>query len=140
MKKELKIAIVCDWLTNLGGAERVILDMYEAFPNADIFTSIYNPDALPQFKKAKVHTSFIQNLPFAKTKHYLYLPLMPQAFESFDLSKYDVILSSSFACAKGVITKTESLHICYCHTPMRYVWDQSHQYINNHVLNGFIKK
>lgn len=140
MKKHPKIAIICDWLTNLGGAERVILDMYEAFPEADIYTSIYNPDKLPQFKKANLHTSFLQNLPFAKTKHYLYLPLMPQAFESFNLNKYDIVLSSSFACSKGVITKPETLHISYCHTPMRYVWDQSHDYINNHGLSSIIKK
>jgi glycosyltransferase involved in cell wall biosynthesis len=140
MKNEPKIAIICDWLTNLGGAERVILDMYDAFPNADIYTSIYNPRALPQFKKAKIHTSFLQNFPLAQTKHYLYLPLMPQAFESFDLSKYDIVLSSAFACAKGVITKPETIHICYCHTPMRYVWDQSHGYINSHGLNSMIKK
>ncbi len=137
---EPKVAIVCDWLTNLGGAEKVVFDMHVAYPNADIYTSIYNPSALPQFEGAKIFTSFLQNMPFAKKKHFLYLPLMPHAFESFDLSEYDIVISSSFACAKGVITKPDTLHICYCHTPMRYVWDQSHEYIKNHGMNPALKK
>lgn len=134
------MAIIADWLTNLGGAERVVLDMHKAFPEADIYTSAYNPEKLPQFKRAKIYTSFLQKFPFAKTKHQLFLGLMPYAFESFDLSKYDVVLSSSFACAKGVITKPQTTHICYCHTPMRYVWDESHSFIETHSMNPILKK
>jgi len=139
MKQEIKIAIVCDWLTNLGGAERVVLDMHKAFPKAPIFTSVYNKKKLPEFAKADIRTSFLQNFPFSKSKHQLYLAMMPYAFESFDLSKYDIILSSCFACSKGVISKTETQHICYCHNPMRYVWDDSHQYLDNYNTSKFIK-
>jgi len=128
----MKIAIVHDWLTNMGGAERVILAFHEIFPDAPIYTSVYNPDKLPEeFRKMDIRTSFIQKLPRAKTKYNMYLPLMPTAFEQFDLSEYDVVLSSSSSCAKGVITRADTLHICYCHTPMRYAWDFYHEYKQN---------
>lgn len=134
-----KIAIVADWLTNPGGAEKVILDLHQTFPEAPIFTSIYNPEKLPEFSNAVIHTSFIQKLPFAKSKHQLYLALMPYAFESFDFSDYDIVISSSFACAKGIITKPGTTHICYCHNPMRYIWDESHQYLKEHNFNAILK-
>lgn len=125
----MKIAIVHDWLTNMGGAERVILAFHDIFPDAPIYTTVYNPDKLPeQFRKMDIKTSFIQKLPKAKTKYNIYLPFMPTAFEQFDLSKYDVVLSSSSSCAKGVITRPDTLHICYCHTPMRYAWDFYNEY------------
>lgn len=135
----MKIAIVADWLTNQGGAENVVLDLLEAFPQADLYTSIYNAKKLPQFAKYKPQTSFINRLPFAQKKHQLYLALMPYAFESFDLSQYDIVISSSFACSKGVITKPETLHICYCHTPMRYVWGAYLDFINRYKLPKIIK-
>lgn len=134
-----KIAIVADWLTNQGGAEKVIYDLHQIFPNAPIYTSIYNAEKLPQFEKANIKTSFIQNFPLAKKHHQLFLSFMPYAFESFDFSDYDIVISSSFACAKGIITKPETLHICYCHNPMRYIWDESHQYVKEHNLNPVIK-
>jgi glycosyltransferase involved in cell wall biosynthesis len=134
-----KIAIIADWLTNQGGAEKVVFDLHQAFPDAPIYTSIYNPEKLPQFKKAKIHTSFLNNFPFAKNKHQLYLALVPYAFESFDLTEYDIVISSSFACAKGVITAPETTHICYCHNPMRYIWDESHQYVKEHNFNPILK-
>jgi len=128
----MKIAIVHDWLTNMGGAERVILAFHEIFPDAPIYTSVYNPDKLPEeFRKMNIRTSFIQKLPKAKTKYNMYLPFMPTAFEQFELSEYDVVLSSSSSCAKGVITRPDTLHICYCHTPMRYAWDFYHEYKEN---------
>ena len=128
----MKIAIVHDWLTNMGGAERVILAFHEIFPDAPIYTSVYNPDKLPEeFRKMNIRTSFIQKLPKAKTKYNMYLPFMPTAFEQFELSEYDVVLSSSSSCAKGVITRPYTLHICYCHTPMRYAWDFYHEYKEN---------
>lgn len=135
----MKIAIIADWLTNQGGAEKVVYDIHKAFPDAPIYTSIYNQEKLPQFAKANVKTSFLQNLPIAKSKHQLYLGLMPYAFESFDLSQYDVVISSCFACSKGIITKPETTHICYCHNPMRYVWDESHQYVKEHTFSGLLK-
>src|SRR3989339_495394 len=116
-----KIAIVADWLTDAGGAEKVVLAMHKMFPDAPIFTSIYNPKNLPEFKDADVRTSFLQKWPMAKKKHQWYLKWMPMAFEQFDLSEYDIVLSSSHSCAKGVITKPETMHICYCHSPTRYV-------------------
>ncbi|KAA5806377.1 glycosyltransferase family 4 protein [Thermoanaerobacterium thermosaccharolyticum] len=125
----MKIAIVHDWLTNMGGAERVILAFHEIFPDAPIYTTVFNPDRLPdEFKKIDVRTSFIQRLPKAKTKYNMYLPFMPTAFEQFDLSEYDIVLSSSSSCAKGVLTRPDTLHICYCHTPMRYAWDFYSEY------------
>ena len=139
MNKNPKIAIVADWLTNQGGAEKVILDIYKCFPEATIFTTIYNQEKLPQFKEAKIITSFLQNFPFAKNKHQLYLALMPFAFESFDFSDFDIVISSSFACAKGIITKPETLHISYCHNPMRYIWDESHQYLKEHNFSQIFK-
>ena len=134
-----KIAIIADWLTNQGGAEKVIYDLHQCFPNAPIYTSIYNPKKLAQFKQADIRTSFLNKFPFAKNKHQLYLALMPYAFESFDLSQYDIVISSSFACAKGVVTAPETTHICYCHNPMRYIWDESHQYVKEHNFNPILK-
>ena len=138
--KDKKIALVFDWLTTAGGAERVNLELHHIFPEADIFTSINNPKKVKGFAAAKIKTSFIQNLPFAKTKHQLYLNLMPYAYESFDLSDYDIVISSSHSCAKGVITKPETIHICYCHNPMRYAWDDWQNYISRYQINPIIKK
>ncbi|MDI6603796.1 MAG: glycosyltransferase [Thermoanaerobacteraceae bacterium] len=125
----MKIAIVHDWLTNMGGAERVVLAFHEIFPEAPIYTSVFNPYKVPdEFKKMDIRTSFIQRLPKAKTKYNMYLPFMPTAFEQFDLSEYKIVLSSSSSCAKGILTRSDALHICYCHTPMRYAWDFYSEY------------
>lgn len=127
----MKIAIVVDWLVVYAGAERVIEHMIACFPDADIFAVI---DFLPQeqrgFLQGKtVKTTFIQKLPFAKRYYRHYLPLMPLAIEQLDLSAYEVILSSSHAVAKGVITGPDQIHISYVHSPMRYAWDLQHQYL-----------
>lgn len=137
--KEAKIALVFDWMTTPGGAEKVNFLLHEMFPNAPIFTSVYNAKNFPQFEKAAIKTSFIQNLPFAKSRHQLYLNLMPYAYELFDLSNFDIVISSSHSCAKGIITKPETLHICYCHSPMRYAWDNWQSYIDEYKMNSFIK-
>lgn len=137
--KEAKIALVFDWMTNPGGAEKVNLNLHNLFPNATIFTSIFNPKKVKGFENAAIKTSFIQNLPFAKTKHQIYLGLMPYAYELFDLSSYDIVISSSHAAAKGIITKPETIHICYCHTPMRYAWDNWHTYIREYKMNKILK-
>lgn len=137
---EAKVALVFDWMTTPGGAERVNLVLHKMFKDAPIFTSIFNADKFPEFEKAAVNTSFIQNLPFAKNSHQLYLSLMPYAYELFDLSDFDIVISSSHSCAKGVITKPETLHICYCHTPMRYAWDDWHTYIRDYKMNPIFKK
>ena len=138
--KKLKVAIVCDWLTNFAGAERVIQVMHKMFPGAPIYTSIFNQEKMKAFENAVVHTSFIQHLPKAKTKHQWYLSFYPLAFEQFDLSGYDVVLSSCHSASKGIITKPETLHICYCHSPMRYAWDNSHEYIRSYKMPWFIKR
>jgi glycosyltransferase involved in cell wall biosynthesis len=138
--KKVKIALVFDWMTNPGGAEKVNLVLHKMFPRAPIFTSVFNPDKVKGFEKAEIKTSFIQHLPFAKTKHQLYLSMMPYAYESFDLSEFDIVISSSHACSKGIITKPETMHLCYCHTPMRYAWDNWHSYINDYKMNFILKK
>lgn len=129
--KKPKVAIVHDWLTNQGGGERVVWALHQAYPEAPIYTSVFDPEALPQFKGLDVRTSFLQNWPLAKTKHQLFPTLRTMAFESFDLSDYDVVISSSSAEAKGVITKPGTLHVCYCHTPTRYYWSDYAQYRRN---------
>jgi glycosyltransferase involved in cell wall biosynthesis len=140
MSSSPKIAIVCDWLTDLGGAERVILALHQLYPDAPIYTSIYNRSNLPQFGNADVRTSFLQKMPGAKKKHQRYLAQMPLAFESFDLDEFDVVISSSHSCAKGIITKPDTLHISYCHSPPRYLWDGSHQYVKEYPWPKILKK
>lgn len=134
-----RVAIVCDWLVARGGAERVILTISDMFPHAPIYAAIYDPQKLPEFREREVRTSFIQKMPFAVRKHYLYLPLMPYAFESFDLSKFDIVISSSHSCAKGIITKPRTLHVCYCHSPMRYAWDNCHEYFDQYGIPAPLK-
>lgn len=125
----MKVAIVHDWLTNLGGAERVVEALHQLFPEAPIYTSVYDPDRLPILKNADVRTSFLQHWPLAKKKHQLYPMLRTRAFESFDFSGYDVVISSSSAEAKGIITPTETLHVSYIHTPTRYYWSGYEDYL-----------
>lgn len=125
-----KIAIVCDWIKDWWGAELVLEQFLEIFPKADIFTSVYFPKKEELFKNRKITTSFIQYIPFLNKSHKLALTLRPKAFENFDLSEYDIVISSASAESKGVITKPETLYICYCHTPTRYFWSHYHEYIN----------
>ena len=127
-----KVAIVCDWLTNYAGAERVVAAISEVFPDAPIYTSIYNRQKMREFKGRNVHQSFIGQLPLADKKHQLYIALMPYAFEAMDLDEYDLVISSSHACAKGVITSPDTVHVCYCHSPTRYCWDGCHEYVRNY--------
>ncbi|MDD5769822.1 MAG: glycosyltransferase [Candidatus Gracilibacteria bacterium] len=124
-----KIAIVCDWLKDFGGAELVLSHILEIFPKADIFTSVFFMHGNEIFKGRKITTSFIQKIPFLNKSHKLALILRPFAFESFDLSEYDIVISSSSAESKGIITKPETIHICYCHTPTRYFWSHYHEYL-----------
>ncbi len=126
----MRVAIVCDWIKDWGWAELVLSDLLEIYPQADIYTSVFFQDENPIFKDRKIFTSFIQKIPFLNKSHKLALTLRPLAFESFDLSEYDLVISSTSAESKGVITKPETLHICYCHTPTRYFWSHYHEYIN----------
>jgi glycosyltransferase involved in cell wall biosynthesis len=119
----MRLAIVHDYLNQYGGAERVLEALHGLFPRAPIFTSMYDPTRLPNFyRQYDIHTSFMQRLPGVTTHHQAYLPLYPVAFESFDFSDYDVVLSNSSAWCKGVVTTPETVHICYCLTPMRFAW------------------
>lgn len=135
-----KIAIVHEWLVIPGGSERIINIFCQLFPNADIFSLVYNENTIGNYLNGrKVNTSFIQKLPLGIKKYQAYLPLMPIAIEQFDLSKYDLVISSSSCVAKGVITGANTLHICYCHTPMRYAWDMYNVYLDQNNIKG-IKK
>ena len=128
--QDKKIAIICDWINDWGWAEVVLEQLLEAFPNADIFTSVFWQQENPIFEWRKITTSFIQKIPFLNKSHKLALMLRPLAFESFDLSEYDVVISSTSAESKWVITKPDCLQICYCHTPTRYFWSHFHEYMN----------
>ncbi|WP_249979297.1 glycosyltransferase family 4 protein [Vreelandella olivaria] len=127
----MKVAIVSDWLVSYAGSEKVEEAILELFSDADIYTNIYDAEAFKGtgFENRNIKQSFIARLPGAKKHYQKYLALMPYAVEQLDLSRYDVIISSSHAVAKGVITGPDQLHICYCHTPMRYAWDFQHQYL-----------
>lgn len=118
-----KIAIVCDWLTNMGGAEKVIYSLHKLFPDAPIYTTLYDEKRIHGFEEATIYSSFLQRIPLSQKKHQLFLSMMPMAIESLDLSEYDIVISSSHSVAKGIITKPDTIHISYCHTPMRYAWE-----------------
>jgi len=131
IKKSLsnkRVAIVCDWIWDWGGAEIVLEQLMETFPTADIFSSVFWQQDNPVFAWRNIITSGIQKIPLLNKKHKLASILRPQAFESFDLSSYDIVISSSSAESKWVITKPDCLHICYCHTPTRYFWSHYHEY------------
>ena len=129
----MRVAITTDWLNSFGGAERVLIELHRMFPDAPVFTSVYDPAGLPASMQGwDVRPSFLQRVPFARSRHQWLLPLMPLAFEQFDLSEFDVVLTTSSACAKGVITRPETLNVCFCHTPTRYLWDLYHEYVREH--------
>ena len=137
----MKVAIIHDWLVTYAGAERVLEQLLQLWPQADLYSLI---DFLPADQRQHilhktVHTSFIQKLPRAKKNYRHYLPLMPLAIEQFDLGGYDLVISSSHAIAKGVLTGPNQLHICYCHTPIRYAWDLQHQYLQQSGLDKGVK-
>lgn len=133
----MKVAVVHDWLVIYGGAERVLEHILDCYPQADLFSLI---DDVPQdqrhFMRGKTpRTSFLQRLPGGKKHYRKLLPLMPYAIEQLDVSSYDLIISSSYAVAKGVLTGPNQLHVCYCHSPMRYAWDHYHFYLEATKLN-----
>ncbi|SCA63525.1 hypothetical protein SCG7109_AR_00030 [Chlamydiales bacterium SCGC AG-110-M15] len=137
----MRVAIIADWLVSYAGGERVIEELLKLYPDADLFSTV---DFFPEEHRhillnKKAQTTFIQNLPFAKSKYRNYLPLMPFAVEQLDLSSYDLVISSSSAVAKGVITGPEQVHICYCHSPIRYAWDLQHQYLQESGLDKGLK-
>lgn len=136
----LKVALVHDHLNQMGGAEKVLLALSDIFPDAPIYTLYYNKeDTKGVFSDKKIITSRIQKFPFPKKFFKYYLTQMPKAIESFDFSSYDLVISSSSAFAKGIITPTNCVHICYCHTPTRYLWSDSSSYIDSLKFPSFLK-
>ncbi|NJO78913.1 MAG: glycosyltransferase family 4 protein [Cyanobacteria bacterium RM1_2_2] len=137
----MRTAVVHEWLVTYAGSERVAEQMLLLYPDADLFSLVeFLPPELKFFIQHKpVTTSFLQKLPFANPRFRNYLPLMPLAIEQFDLSDYDLILSSNHAVAKGVTTRADQLHICYVHTPIRYAWDLQQQYLQGAKLNRGLK-
>ena len=129
----MKVALVHDYLNQMGGAERVLLALHDLYPAAPIYTSFYDPQRVdPSFGWMEIRTSWMQRLPLVTRHHQPFLPLYPFAFERLDLSEYDLVLSSSSAFAKGINVRPDALHICYCHTPMRWAWNQD--YLNSERL------
>lgn len=137
----MKVAIVHDWLVTYAGAEKVLEEILNVYPEADIFSLVdfIEKDKRNFIKDKDVATSFIQKLPFSKRKYRNYLPLMPLAIEQLDVSRYDLIISSSHAVAKGIITGPDQLHISYVHSPIRYAWDLQHQYLVESGLSKGLK-
>jgi glycosyltransferase involved in cell wall biosynthesis len=137
----MKVALIHDHLAQDGGAEKVLQVLTRMYPDAPIFTLLYDSENIEKnYKNKDIQASIIQKLP-GGVKHYKwYMPFMPMAVEFFDLREYDVVISSTSSFAKGVITAPDTLHICYCHTPTRYLWSDTHQYINELKYNKFFKK
>lgn len=125
----LKVAVIHYWLVGMRGGEKVLESICELFPQADIYTHVYDAQAVsPTIRRHKVKTTFIQGLPFAKTRYPYYLPLMPLALEQLDLRGYDLVISTESGPAKGVIVPPSAVHVCYCHSPMRYLWNMYPDY------------
>ncbi|MEQ3478795.1 glycosyltransferase family 4 protein [Klebsiella variicola] len=137
----LNIGIVADWLVTYAGSEKVIKEFLEVFPESELYSIVdfLSDEDRVNFKGKKATTSFIQKFPFSKVKYQKYLPFMPLAIEQLDVSKHDIILSSSHAVAKGIITGPDQLHISYIHSPIRYAWDLQHQYIKEAGLDKGMK-
>ncbi|CAN5120192.1 glycosyltransferase family 4 protein [soil metagenome] len=130
----MKVALVYDRVNKWGGAERVLLALHELFPDAPLYTSVYNAETAPWAKVFTVRTSFLQHFPFAKSSHELYALFMPLVFESFSFDEFDTVISITSEAAKGIITKPGTRHICYCLTPTRYLWSGYSEYFANYVL------
>lgn len=135
----MKVALTTDWLNSFGGAERVLIELHRMFPSAPVYTTVHHPAGLPESMQGwDVRTSFLQRIPVARRRHQPFLPLMPLAFEQFDLGEYDLVVTTSSACAKGVLTPTETVNVCYCHTPSRYLWDLYHEYTRGRLSRPLI--
>lgn len=137
----MKIALIHDHLAQDGGAEKVLKVLAEMFPEAPIFTLLYEKKHTDKYYRHRnIETSIIQKLPGGISHYQWYMPFMPMAVEFFDLSNFDLVISDTSSFAKGVITSSHTLHICYCHTPTRYLWSDTHQYINELKYNKYFKK
>ncbi|MDR2922428.1 MAG: glycosyltransferase [Treponema sp.] len=139
----MKTAIIHYWLVNMRGGEKMLEALLEMFPGADIYTHVYNPKAVsPLINSRRVITSRVNRLPFAKKLYQLYMPLMPNALIDFNLQGYDLVISSEAGPAKGVVPNPNAYHLCYCHSPMRYLWDMYHEYFRgaNPLVRFFMKR
>jgi glycosyltransferase involved in cell wall biosynthesis len=139
----MKVAIIHFVLLYMSGGEKVLEALCKIYPDADIFTHAYDPKKISQLiKNHNIKTTFIQKLPFSKTLYKYYLPFMPIALEQLDLSNYDLVISCESGPTKGIVPDPDALHVCYCHSPMRYVWDRSHDYLKNKsfIISLIMKK
>lgn len=135
----MKVAIAHDYLNQYGGAERVLDEMKAIWPEAPVYTSIYDPARMPaRYREWDIRTSWLNRLPYAKRKHQALLPLLPQAFESFDFSGFDVVVSSSSGLVHGILPPPGVTHVCYCHSPPRFLWDY-HAYAEREALGGLAR-
>lgn len=139
--QDINVGIVADWFVTYAGSEKVVSEFIKLYPSSQIYSIVdfLSSEHKKLFDNKNINTSFIQNLPFAKKKYQTYLPLMPLAIEQLDVSTHDIILSSSHAVAKGVLTGPDQLHISYVHSPIRYAWDLQHQYLRETGLDKGIK-
>lgn len=138
----MKIALVYDWVNKFGGAERVLVALHAIWPEAPLYAAVYNRRHAPWADRFKIYTSFLQKIPHASTNHEFLPFFMPYAFESFNFDNYDVVLTITSGYAKSIITSPRTLHICYCLTPVRYLWSGYHDYLSepgNGLLNPFIR-
>lgn len=140
--KDLKVALVHDWLVGRGGGEQVLYDIHTLFPDAPIYTLVYDQDKAPEWcKECDIRTTYIQKWPGAKSHHKLLLSFMPKAWEALDLTEYDLVISCCASCCKGVITRPDALHVCYSFSPTRYVWDLYYDYLENtNAIKRFFMK
>lgn len=140
----MKLAIVSDWLTVFGGAEHALLELHREWPEAPIFTTVANKERLGPLQNADIRTGRLQGTYKLFGRHEILLPFFPRAIEEIDLSGFDVVLSSSHAVGKGIIPSSKSVHVCYCHTPMRYAWEMENKYLDDfrvpHIFRTSIKK
>ncbi|UCF77964.1 MAG: glycosyltransferase, partial [Candidatus Eiseniibacteriota bacterium] len=125
----MRVALVHDWLTGMRGGEKCLEGLCELFPDATVFTLIHDRGSVSEtIENMAIRTSFVQRIPFSRRKYRALLPLFPTAIEQFDLREFDLVVSSSHCVAKGAIPRPGSVHVCYCHTPMRYVWAMYEEY------------
>lgn len=136
----MRVCLIHDYLTQFGGAERVLAALMELFPEAPVYTLLYDKKLMNgRLDSSRIKTSFLQNIPLARSRHRFFPIFMPLIIEQFDLSKYDMVISDSHSFGKGVITGSNTLHISYCFTPMRYVWDDSHRYVREFTVPGWLR-
>lgn len=135
----MRTAIIADWLVTFGGAEHVLAELRGLYPHAPFFTTVAKKESLGPLKDADIRTTRLQTLYKLTKNHQVLLPFMPRAIEEIDLTGFDLIISSSHAVAKGIIPPSNALHICYCHTPVRYAWEMEEEYLRDFGVPGFLK-